>query len=109
MSALLQLPLTPAAERLAASIAREHGLPVGIMLSRARHPSIVEARDHFIAVLAWSTAHSTTEIAAFLGRDHSGIIDAVGRHEARLNGEPEMVRYGGVGKIPRKRRPWRLA
>lgn len=73
---------------LQARIAAEHGLTrPEVLLSQNRQPAVVRARDHFLAVVKWSTGLSLKEMRDVFGMDHTSILTAIRRHEARLNGE----------------------
>lgn len=78
--------LNPLERRLARQIAEEHGITVELMLGRSRSASIARARQHFTAVLRWSTGLSLPDIGALLHQDHSTVMASVKAHEDRLNG-----------------------
>ena len=77
--------MTVQERRLARRIADEHGVPLDLMLSRSRVPSVAHARHHFVAVLRWSTGMSYPSIGALVDRDHTSIIAAERKYEATLN------------------------
>lgn len=73
--------------KLARAIATEHGIvKAECIFSERRHPSIVRARDHLLAVVRWSSGLSYPEIGAIFRMDHTSVMSAIARHEARLNG-----------------------
>lgn len=66
--------------------AREEGVEPGLVIQMRRSRTAVRARDRAVALVKWSTSASLWEIARAFGfDDHSSVITAVSRHEARLN------------------------
>ena len=73
--------------KLARAIATEHQIMrVDCLFSQRRHPGVVRARDHLLAVIRWSSGLSYPEIGAIFGMDHTSVMAAVSRHDRRLNG-----------------------
>lgn len=77
---------------LLSKIAKEHGVTSEQIKSKSRHPHIVRARDHFLAIIKWSTGLSYPVIAGFFNMDHSSVIQAVRRYEAFINGDLQDYR-----------------
>lgn len=74
------------------SVASEHEVDPDAILKLVRHPIVVRARDHALALVKWSTGLGWSEIARQFGMDHTSVIAAVERHEALLNGEADKLR-----------------
>jgi chromosomal replication initiation ATPase DnaA len=76
--------------RTSKRIATEHLLTMDGIVSKSRHPRVTRARDHLLAILRWSTFYSYPELGFLLAMDHTSVIAAVRRHEARLNNDIEQ-------------------
>ena len=76
------------ANNLLDKIAKEHGILFAkSILDKTRNPRIVLARDHFLALVRWSTTLSLPEMAFIFRMDHTSILSAIRRHENLLNGQ----------------------
>lgn len=71
------------AERLAA----EYGVPLASIIGRDRHRTPTAARHHLWSLILGSLDLPFAEIAALFGVDHSTVISAVRRREAKVRGE----------------------
>jgi hypothetical protein len=70
-----------------ARVAKSHAVSLQAVMSTARHPAVCRARDQAMAVLRWTCNYSFPELGAMFGRDHTSVMAAVERYEARLNTE----------------------
>lgn len=90
------------AEKVLEGIATEHNLLDGkSVFHKTRNPRVVEARDHFLAVLRWSTSLSLPELGFIFHLDHTSVLMAIRRHENVLNGKHRYSNVkgrNGVGK-----------
>lgn len=68
-------------------IAKGHGVSMRDLLAGVRTAPVVRARDQAVAVVRWSTGWSSPHVGRLFGLDHSSVLAAVARHEARLNEE----------------------
>ncbi|MFZ5667945.1 MAG: helix-turn-helix domain-containing protein [Pseudomonadota bacterium] len=89
----LCVPTPTTMREIAAQVAAEHGLSVGDLTGRSRLAHFVDARHEAMWRIRQvrrpdgRAAYTTTPIGRFFGRDHSTVIHACRRHEARLAGE----------------------
>ncbi len=73
---------------LLGQVAKEHEiLWPKALLDKNRNPRVVRARDHFLALIRWSTSLSFPEMGSIFKMDHTSIMSAVTRHENVLNGQ----------------------
>lgn len=72
---------------LVSKIAAEHGTTYEAVMSRTRHPRVVRARHHALAVSRWSTGLSLPELGRAFFRDHTTVMSAIKNWEMILNGE----------------------
>lgn len=79
---------------VAKTIAEEHALDLFDVLSKDRSASLVRARDHVLAVVRWSTGLSLPEMGRMFAVDSTTVLEAVRRHDARLNGTLADYRIG---------------
>lgn len=75
------LGVWPVVERTAAL----YGVHPHAVVGARRHREVVDARQHVLAVVRWSTGWSYPRLGRLFDLDHTSVMDAVRRHEEKLN------------------------
>lgn len=83
--------------QLTCKMAALYGVTPEGLVGRSRHPRVVLARHHLCALVRWSTSLSLPEIGELLDLDHTTVMAAVRRHEARINADVHGAGDGAGG------------
>lgn len=71
--------------KIAKAVAKAHGITFQELVSARRHAHLVKARQHAMYEMRQNTGLSLPQIGKIIGkRDHSTVLHALRRHEARL-------------------------